>query len=119
VEKPSQGRSVLTIDELAKADSGLYTCMATNSIGAAARNFTLDVVGDDNANEAANAELPIDFSGHPDHPVMPSGPQNTTVQQGDKAILECRVQSVAVPNIKWLKKLDSREYDQVKTNRNT
>ena len=41
VEKPSNGRSILTIDQLTKADSGLYTCMARNTVGAMARNFTL------------------------------------------------------------------------------
>ena len=113
VERPSKGRSILTIDLLTKADSGLYTCMARNSLGAMARNFTLDVVGEETSNEVSNAEMPIDFSGHPDHLVMPNGPQNTTVEQGDKAVLECKVQSITVPNIKWLKKLESREYDQV------
>jgi hypothetical protein len=118
IERPSQGRSILTIDQLAKADSGLYTCMARNVMGAVARNFTLDVTGVETpAGEvSANGDLPIDFSGHPDHPdqpVMPKGPQNTTVEQGDKAVLECKVQSSIVPNIMWLKKLESREYDQV------
>ena len=112
VEKPSQGRSILTIDQLTKADSGLYTCMARNNVGAMARNFTLDVVGDESSNEVQNADLPIDFPSHAD--LMPTGPQNTTVEQGEKAVLECKVQSLAVPKIKWLKKLETREYDQVR-----
>ena len=111
VEKPSNGRSVLTIDQLTKMDSGLYTCMARNNIGSSARNFTLDVVGDESSNEVQSPDLPIDFPGHSD--LMPTGPQNTTVEQGDKAVLECKVQSLAIPKIKWLKKLESREYDQV------
>ena len=114
IERPAQGRSILTIDQLTKADSGLYTCMARNSVGASARNFTLDVTGDEPSAEiAANNDLPGDFSGHADHLVLHNGPQNTTVEQGDKAVLECKVQSLAVPNIKWLKKVEAREYDQV------
>ena len=88
--------------------------MARNSVGASARNFTLDVTGDEPSAEiAANNDLPGDFSGHADHLVLHNGPQNTTVEQGDKAVLECKVQSLAVPNIKWLKKVEAREYDQV------
>ena len=49
---------------------------------------------------------------------MPSGPENTTVVQGDKAILECRVHSTIKSNIMWLKKLEKDEEEKYIKNSN-
>ncbi len=57
-----------------EADSAVYTCQARNVLGVATRNFTVGVEG---------AGM--------DHPVLPDGPDNTTVQAGAAASLECRV----------------------------
>ena len=46
--------------------------------------------------------------------VMPSGPENTTVYEGDKAVLECRVHSSKKSNIMWLKRLDKEEESDAK-----
>lgn len=54
-----------------------------------------------------NFSLEVADSSH--HPILPSGPDNTTVEQGETAFLDCKVQSTSKPTIKWLKKLDTWE----------
>jgi len=70
IERHSKISVELSITRLSKSDSGFYTCLARNSVGDISKNFTLDVVGDDE-----------EYIGHP---VMLSGPENTTVEQGDQ-----------------------------------
>ena len=40
---------------------------------------------------------------------MSNGPENTTVVQGNPAVLECRVHSTTPSNIMWLKKMEKGE----------
>ena len=84
--------SQLTIPSLQTRDSGAFSCVAQNIIGTRALTFTLNVrAGPGLASPAPNM----------------MGPANISVEQGDTARLDCRVNTRTRPNIKWLKKLES------------
>ena len=84
--------SQLTIPSLQTRDSGAFSCVAQNIIGTAALTFTLNVrAGPSIASPAPNM----------------LGPANISVEQGDTARLDCRVNTRTRPNIKWLKKLEN------------
>jgi len=57
------GKATLVIGNLVESDSGIFTCVARNVVGETAANFTLRV----------------EDTGQ--HPVLPAGPDNTTVIQ--------------------------------------
>ena len=122
----SAGKAVLTIKNLQPSNAGMYSCRARNSEGIASRNFTLDVIPskEENIDNQRNRDSMMydtihDFANlHEGGLVMPSGPENTTVTQGDKAILECRVHSTIKSNIMWLKKLEKDEEEKYIKNSN-
>lgn len=72
-------------------------------MGVAVRNYTVtvDQLGPAGAGGPAQEK----------QPALPGGPENTTVQQGDTARLECVVRSSSMPNIKWLKKIEYETAD--------
>ena len=88
-------RATLVINSLIAADSGTFTCVARNMIGSSSRNFTLTVIDSGLAS-----------------PFLPSGPENTTVEQGSPAKLDCEIKSSTAPTVKWLKRLEAWEYDK-------
>ena len=88
-------KATLVINSLIAADAGTFTCVAKNKIGKTSRNFSLSVV-----------ESGIES------PLLPSGPENTTVELGNVAKLECEIKSTTPPSVKWLKRLEAWEYDQ-------
>ena len=88
-----KGRAVLGLENLRLSDSATYTCRAGNALGRADRNYTLKV---------EESSL---------HPRLPRGPDNTTVEAGATAVLECEVVSPTQPNIKWLRKLEDHADD--------
>ena len=93
--QPSGGE--ITLRSLQTRDSGAYSCVAQNIIGTAAQTFTVNI---------RDSVVP----GHGMTQSAPSpgmlGPANISVEQGDTATLDCRVETSYTPNIKWLKKLD-------------
>ena len=94
----------------------MYTCRARNSEGSVSRNFTLDVIP--SKDEAIdNQRIPGSLSYDTIHDFMISS-ENTTVHQGDKAVLECRVHSTIKSNIMWLKKLEKEEEESYIKNAN-
>ena len=90
-----QTSPTLLITNLIEEDTGTYTCVAKNLIGSSSRNFTLSV----------------SESGR-DSPELPSGPENTTVEQGRSAKLSCAIKSNTEPTVKWLKRLEAWENNQ-------
>ena len=114
------GKALFTIKNVQPSNSGMYTCRARNSLGTVSRNFTLDVIPSQNEpdlldnphqNELGMYSFGDEFAkSHIDGGLlMPSGPKNTTVVEGNRAVLECRVHSTIKSNIMWLKKLEKDE----------
>lgn len=84
----------INLRSLQERDSGAYSCVAQNIIGTAAQTFTVNI-----RSKVAS------------HGLSPSvtnmmGPANISVEQGDTATMDCRVNTDYAPNIKWLKKLE-------------
>ncbi|XP_060076596.1 fibroblast growth factor receptor-like 1 [Ylistrum balloti] len=80
----------LKITELKESDSGRYSCVVNNRQGAISYNYSLEVI------EKFN-EKPVLLKPHP---------LNTTVEYGETASLQCKVESVVQPHIQWLKRVD-------------
>ena len=84
------------IRSLSSRDSGAYSCVAQNIIGASSQTFTLNVR----------------TSGAEERLIRPApspgmiGQANISVEQGDTATLDCRVDTDYAPNIKWLRKVE-------------
>ena len=71
--------------KITAADTGVYTCTARNLVGAAVRNYTVTV------DQLGPARPGTGGPAQENQPALPGGPENTTVQQGDTARLECVV----------------------------
>ena len=71
--------------QITAAVTGVYTCTARNLVGAAVRNYTVTV------DQLGPAGPGTGGTAQDNQPVLPGGPENTTVQQGDTARLECVV----------------------------
>jgi hypothetical protein len=93
--RASDGRSTVELNVMGPADAGTYTCMAANHLGTVDTNFTLEVnMGSAAARSAIVTEAVLD---------------NGVVHVGEVASLRCRVKSLMLPHIKWLKKLEDGE----------
>ncbi|XP_023323964.1 fibroblast growth factor receptor-like 1 [Eurytemora carolleeae] len=84
--------SKIHIHTLTLADSGVYSCLATNRVGQIKREFYLTV-------ESPQVELPVI-----------KHITNTTVYQGQTVELECEVDSGLKPDIQWLQESTGEEY---------
>lgn len=78
----------LVFSRLLPSDDGVYICVASNVFGSANHSFTLQTT------EALSPD-----------PVFLAAPANTTVYEGDMAVLQCRIQSISKAHIKWVRKL--------------
>ena len=120
----SAGKAILTIKNLQPANAGRYTCLARNSEGTVARNFTLDIISskdefsDNRRNPGGNMVYDIEDLAHAGERgfINAQVPDNTTVEQGNPAVLECRVHSTIESNIMWLKRLEKGEEHKYKNN---
>ena len=122
----SSGKAMLTIKNLRPSNAGLYTCRAENIKGSKTRNFSLDVIPSKD-DTLTNEDIPGSMKYDTIHDLanlnegglkMPSGPENTTVFEGDRAVLECRVHSVKKSNIMWLKRIEKEEEEREVKNAN-
>ncbi|XP_023330620.1 fibroblast growth factor receptor-like 1 [Eurytemora carolleeae] len=84
--------SLLKIQSVQESDSGLYTCIATNTAGQASRQFSLTV-------ETPKVELPL-IERFP----------NTSVSLGKSATLVCEVRSNLTPEIQWLRRTTDSQF---------
>ncbi|KAF0290017.1 Fibroblast growth factor receptor-like 1 [Amphibalanus amphitrite] len=73
----------LVFTQLVPSDDGVYICVASNVFGSANHSFTLQTTE------------PLS----PD-PVFLAAPANTTVYEGEMAVLQCRIQSISKAHIK-------------------
>ncbi|CAG0881134.1 unnamed protein product [Cyprideis torosa] len=97
--------------------SGLYTCVAKNSLGEDRVSFRVEVSGDDlpeilpphPRNETAQLGNPASFLWDDLPEILPPHPRNETAQLGNPASFLCRVRSDSVLHIKWLKRIDTAE----------
>jgi len=84
--KAGQGELVLT--KLTNSDQGVFICVAANFFGSANHSFSLQTT---------------DWVS-PD-PVFLTAPANTTVYEGETAVLQCHVQSASKAHIKWVRRV--------------
>lgn len=89
------GRWALKFTKAIRTDSGNYTCVAANPLGTASHSWNL-IVDDKKLTPRGRPLL--------------TG-TNTTVQEGEKAVMECGVKSDSFPHIEWLKQIDPSEKD--------
>ena len=95
-----RGKSTLEFNIMGTADSGTYMCKISNLFGDKTLNFSLNV----------------DQTGAPSAIVTEAGPKNKTVLEGQEATLHCKVKAIdQQPQIKWLKKLEPSELDDLNT----
>jgi len=90
--------SEISLRSLQIRDSGAYSCVAQNIVGTAAQTFTVNIRNIGATSHGMTQSAP--------NPGM-LGPTNISVEQGDTANLDCRVNTDYTPNIKWLRKLDT------------
>jgi len=81
----------LTIHQSTIRDSGTYSCVAQNMVGSASAKYRITV--------QEVADLNHDAS-------------NVSVQLGESAVLDCRVNSDRKPSVKWLKKLENMQHGE-------
>ncbi|XP_059083282.1 fibroblast growth factor receptor-like 1 isoform X2 [Tigriopus californicus] len=78
------GMASLNINNAKQSHEGIYGCIARNRFGEVARNFTIEVE-------------------EPDL-VLSNGFKNYTVEEGEPAALECKVEGSSSFKLSWLKK---------------
>ena len=84
----------LRLKNVDHGDSAIYTCVAQNKFGIVAKNFSVQVVSNDMPSNDKFRDQPKqnmmpDYSAI-QHLILPNDPENTTVEENGKAILECK-----------------------------
>ena len=85
--------SQLQLTYLQPQDAGLYTCVAGNALGFITKNFSVSVntaFNDNLVDNPDNAGAVLPDISTIQHLVMPNDPENTTVEEGGQARLECK-----------------------------
>lgn len=101
--------STLELSFVSQADSGIYTCEASNLLNSVFLQYTVEVIGSSMGRSQLRTSLTEAVV------VTEAGPVNLTVTQGSPASLFCRIKSIgAVPQVQWLKKLDFLDTDDPK-----
>ena len=95
----SAAQDTLRLRALQTRDSGAYSCVARNIIGTAAQTFTLNVRAESSGGAAPGKQL-----AGPGAEML--GQANISVEEGERATLDCRVEGVHAPSIKWLRKME-------------
>ncbi|XP_043232646.1 fibroblast growth factor receptor-like 1 [Amphibalanus amphitrite] len=80
----------LVFSQLVRSDEAVFICVASNIFGSANHSFSLQV------SEPVSAD-----------PLFLEVPANSTVAEGDTAVLRCRVQSVSKAHLKWVRRLSA------------
>ncbi|XP_043234584.1 fibroblast growth factor receptor-like 1 [Amphibalanus amphitrite] len=80
----------LVFSQLVRSDEAVFICVASNIFGSANHSFSLRV------SEPESAD-----------PLFLEVPANSTVAEGDTAVLRCRVQSVSKAHLKWVRRLSA------------
>lgn len=84
----------LRLSDLQQMDSGLYTCVVWNRLGSV--NFTYHI------------EVIDKIMSKPE--LLAPHPLNTTVNAGETASLQCKINSEMQPHIQWLKRVDDPKF---------
>ncbi|XP_048746017.2 fibroblast growth factor receptor-like 1 isoform X2 [Ostrea edulis] len=84
----------LRLPDLQQTDSGQYTCVIRNRLGSI--NFTYHI------------EVIDKIMSKPE--LLPPHPINTTVNIGETASLQCKINSEMQPHIQWLKRVDDPRF---------
>ncbi|XP_042222331.1 protogenin B-like isoform X2 [Homarus americanus] len=92
---------VLHITRVEKTDSGIYRCLATNSVAGKERRSSAITVTVLDRGEEDSYKPPTFLS-----PLFLSPKEPLRVIQGENAIIECLATSVPLPTISWQRKLN-------------
>lgn len=92
-----RGRWTLRLRKLTTSDGGNFTCVVTNIVGSTSHSFFIEVSADGSR-------------GKPQ--LTGTHPSNTTVEEGNIAVLQCVVWSDSTPQIEWLKRVEEVEMNQ-------
>ena len=82
----------ISLTQMTRKDSGVYTCVAQNKHGYAAKNFSIHI--NQQSSVLANTEVQkpdlMPAYSSIEHLIIPNDPSNTTVEEDGKATLECK-----------------------------
>ncbi|KAF0305640.1 Fibroblast growth factor receptor-like 1 [Amphibalanus amphitrite] len=101
----------LVFSQLVRSDEAVFICVASNIFGSANHSFSLRVSGEwtadsrlltDNHSFSLRVSEPVSAD-----PLFLEVPANSTVAEGDTAVLRCRVQSVSKAHLKWVRRLSA------------
>ena len=82
---------ILELTNIDTNDNAMYTCLAQNIRGEVSKNFSVSVVSDHvYIDESSNQGSYLPDYNTITHLVVPNNPQNTTVEQKGRAVLECK-----------------------------
>ncbi|XP_045585005.1 protogenin B isoform X2 [Procambarus clarkii] len=99
---------VLHITEVQRTDSGIYRCLATNSVAGKERRSSAISVTVLDREEEDSYKPPTFLSPNKPFPFL-SPKEPLRVIQGEDAIIECLATGVPLPTISWQRKLNESE----------
>ena len=82
--------SSLRLTKLSRTESGIYSCIAQNKHGQISKNFSIHVNDPVIINEIEPPRPEMPSYSSIQHLLIPNDPENTTVAENGKAILDCK-----------------------------
>lgn len=85
------GQNKLVLTSVGPYDAGFYTCVAQSKLGTVTKNFTVNImVKNQNVEEPTQGQGLYGLPAYTSLQHLTNEPENTTVENGGRAVLECR-----------------------------